>query len=153
MGNSFAGDKLKQLRQSLGWSQIDLAERIGVSGSMVSMYEGGQREPARETLMKIANELKVSMDDLVQRDDGNTPVASFNPLKNESTDFGFTISRSRRNGGMSVCFFFDNKKPALEINGRRDEFGAAYERLQPEDKIAVCKEMFRRAKEELINGM
>lgn len=152
MGSAFAGDKLKKLRQDMGWSQVDLADRIGVSGSVVSMYENGQREPARDTLAKIARELNISMDALVLHDDSGHVAASINPLRDKDVDFGFMVSRSKNNSKYSVTLYFDGFKPVLSVNGSDGDFVSLYSKLQPEDKIAVCKAMLDRAKDELIRG-
>lgn len=155
MGSSFAGEKLKKLRQDMGWNQTDLADRIGVTGSLVSMYENGQREPARQTLMKIAKEFNVSMDDFyLDSNEVQSPSNHQNPLKDPNVDFGFSISRSKRNGaGGSIMLTFERNKPILKVNGDDKDFAALYSRLQPEDKIAVCKAMLERAKDELLRGV
>lgn len=67
MSNSFAGDKLKSFRKSMGWTQSHLASYLGVSASIVSMYEGGQRAPGRETLIKMAHVFRVPMDEFSVR--------------------------------------------------------------------------------------
>lgn len=57
---------LKQLRQSRGMSQEELAEIIGVSKSTIGMYEQGNRIPkADATLKKIAEYFKISLDALM----------------------------------------------------------------------------------------
>ena len=58
-------DKLKTLRQSADLSQQDLADRLEISKSAVSMYEQGKREPNFELLLKIAGIFQVSTDDLL----------------------------------------------------------------------------------------
>lgn len=40
-------------------SQRDLAEKISVDATLVSMFETGRRQPTLETLTKIANELQI----------------------------------------------------------------------------------------------
>lgn len=50
------GDKLKQIRQSKGWTQAHLASLIGKSVSWVKLVESGQRRinnEAQETLRKV----------------------------------------------------------------------------------------------------
>ena len=58
---------LKSIRQSLGMSQLDLANSLGLERSTVAKYETGDREPALETLCKIADLLQVSLDELLGR--------------------------------------------------------------------------------------
>src|SRR3984957_18177369 len=42
-----AGTLLRQARKQAGLSQVDLAGRAGVTQSVISAYESGQRQPAR----------------------------------------------------------------------------------------------------------
>lgn len=56
---------LKMLRESKKMSQPQLAARIGVSRSMVSLYENGSRLPSFETLLRIARVFHVSTDYLL----------------------------------------------------------------------------------------
>ncbi|MEG1932516.1 MAG: helix-turn-helix transcriptional regulator, partial [Pygmaiobacter sp.] len=56
---------LKKLRERNGWSQVELAHRLGVSQSTVGMWEAGRNKPTYATLLKIAQEFKVSVDGLI----------------------------------------------------------------------------------------
>lgn len=56
---------IKLLRDERGFSQKDLAKRIGVSPSMVALYETGSRMPSFETLIRIHRVLGVSTDFLL----------------------------------------------------------------------------------------
>ena len=58
-------DVLKQLRNGMGISQQDLANRIGISKSSINMYERGEREPGIETLKTFADFFGVGMDYLL----------------------------------------------------------------------------------------
>ena len=51
------GMQIALLRISKGWSQAELARRIGVSASAVGMYEQGRREPSLGLLVHLAQEL------------------------------------------------------------------------------------------------
>src|SRR4029079_12790219 len=59
------GERLRAERQAHGLSLRDLAERLGVSPSLISQIETGRARPAVNTLYAIANELSVSIDDLL----------------------------------------------------------------------------------------
>jgi Predicted transcriptional regulator len=59
MGN-FA-TTLRQLREQAGLTQAELAEKLGVRQSAVSMYESGAREPNLTTIKEIADFFEVDM--------------------------------------------------------------------------------------------
>lgn len=59
------GMRIALLRISKGWSQAELARRIGVSASAVGMYEQGRREPSLGLLVRLAQELGVTTDYLL----------------------------------------------------------------------------------------
>lgn len=58
-------DKLKALRIQYGFTQKQVAEKIGVSPSIVSGYETGERTPSTEVLLSLAYLYKVSTDYLL----------------------------------------------------------------------------------------
>ena len=48
-----AGTLLRQARKRAGLSQVDLAARAGVTQSVISAYESGQRQPSLPTLARL----------------------------------------------------------------------------------------------------
>ena len=65
------GEKIKEYRTSLKMTQQDFAYRLGVTGASVSAYENGTRTPSFEVLVRIANILGVTTDDLLGRKTSN----------------------------------------------------------------------------------
>lgn len=59
------GLRIALLRVEKGWSQAELARRIGVSPSAVGMYEQGRREPSLALLVCLAQALDVTTDYLL----------------------------------------------------------------------------------------
>lgn len=64
------GDKILNLRKSNGWSQQELAKKIGTSGPIIGRYERGEMIPSVEVAKKIADAFNVTMDYLTD-DTGN----------------------------------------------------------------------------------
>ena len=64
MNNVFC-ERLKELRQEKNVGQVKLAESIGVSKGVISLWENGLREPSMSSLILIARFFEVSIDYLV----------------------------------------------------------------------------------------
>ena len=62
------GTRIRQLRLSHGWSQAELAQRMGVNKSVIGYYELGGRFPTCENLIKLGNVFAVSTDYLLKGD-------------------------------------------------------------------------------------
>lgn len=59
---------LKEIRQKIGLSQRDLAERSGISLRMIQKYEQGQKDINKAqatTVYKLSKALKCNMEDLL----------------------------------------------------------------------------------------
>jgi transcriptional regulator with XRE-family HTH domain len=65
-------EKIKKLRQQKGWSQTQLANKMGVRSQHISRYERGNSNPSAETLSKFAEIFGVSVDYLLSEDEENT---------------------------------------------------------------------------------
>ena len=59
------GNKIKTLRQKNKYTQAQLAERLGVTKSVISAYESGLRMPSYDILISLARIFKVSTDYLL----------------------------------------------------------------------------------------
>lgn len=55
------GERLKKLRESRGWSQAQLADKIDVSDMTISSYESNLRVPPFKNLMKICEVFNVDL--------------------------------------------------------------------------------------------
>jgi transcriptional regulator with XRE-family HTH domain len=59
------GDRLRMARAARGLSLRSLAERVGVSPSLISQVERGLAKPSVNTLYAMSRELEVSLDELL----------------------------------------------------------------------------------------
>ena len=60
--------KIKQLRKKAGWSQQKLAEKARLSYTVITKIEQGvAKRPSIQTMVKLADALGISLDELVGR--------------------------------------------------------------------------------------
>lgn len=66
------GSRLKELRTQAGLTQLQLAQRMGITKSVVSFYELQERTPSPDVLVKLAGIFRVSTDYLLGLDKRET---------------------------------------------------------------------------------
>lgn len=59
------GDNIRKLRHARGWSQAELAKKVGVSAAYIGMLERSEKEPKLSTLVRIANIFDTSLASLL----------------------------------------------------------------------------------------
>jgi transcriptional regulator with XRE-family HTH domain len=69
------GDRIKQRRNELGWTQDVLAEKAGISKSFLSDLENGKRSVGADTLLDIGRVLSLSLDYLMTAKEPETEAA------------------------------------------------------------------------------
>jgi transcriptional regulator with XRE-family HTH domain len=77
-------NRISALRKSHHLTQDDMSTTLGISRAALSHYEKGRREPDYDTLIKIADFFKVSLDYIMGRTDD--PLISLDPEIREFTD-------------------------------------------------------------------
>ena len=105
---SAVGKQIANARRKIGYTQEELAEKIGVSAQAVSKWENGHNLPDIENLMQIA-ELT------------NTPYAAL--LGDEKTDIGGLLIRNR-------LFREENMFTRMRTTARADNLSETYRALQ-----------------------
>jgi transcriptional regulator with XRE-family HTH domain len=66
-GQEGIAQRLVRLRKERGWTQVEMAQRLGVSQSVVSDYERGALRLHGELIAQVAELLAVSADELLGR--------------------------------------------------------------------------------------
>jgi transcriptional regulator with XRE-family HTH domain len=100
-----AGQRVRALREGMGLSLRDLADRSGVSAPMLSQVERGETSPTLTVATKIASGLELSLSQLLRLDEGE----------------GFSVVRAggRRRGGGARGHRYEVVTPPLP--GQRAE--------------------------------
>jgi transcriptional regulator with XRE-family HTH domain len=70
-GNGSIGPRVKALREAMGLSLRDLAERTSVSAPMLSQVERGETSPTLSVAGRIAGGLELSLSQLLRLDEGD----------------------------------------------------------------------------------
>ena len=95
-----APERIQRFRTELGYTQEDLADLCGVDASCISRWETGKWSPSAKNTLRLAQALKVSVEDLY--DNGKSEiediatkqaVAEFKELKPKERGFVLTIIR------------------------------------------------------------
>jgi transcriptional regulator with XRE-family HTH domain len=73
---SAVGRRIKALREAMGFSLRDLAERSGVSAPMLSQVERGETSPTLAVAAKIAAGLELTLSQLLRLDEGEHVAVS-----------------------------------------------------------------------------
>lgn len=68
-------ERLAALLAEHNMTQLELAARIGVTRAAMSRYVSGEREPRFVTLVRIAEELDVHIDDLISPEANSVETA------------------------------------------------------------------------------
>lgn len=63
------GQRIDSLRRALGWSQVELAKRLGVAKQTVSNWENDNIQPSVEMLVRLAKLFRVTTDYLLGLED------------------------------------------------------------------------------------
>lgn len=66
--------KLKALRIKYGYFQKQVADKVGVSPSIISGYETGERTPSTDVLLSLSNIYNCSVDYLLGKQTVEPPV-------------------------------------------------------------------------------
>lgn len=61
------GEKIREIRLAKEMTQVDLAEKLGVTQSMIGQYERSKKPPKFDTILKIAEALEVEPGELISQ--------------------------------------------------------------------------------------
>ncbi len=77
------GERIKQLRKENGMTQVDMAQKLGVTKGTVSTWETDSRVPGFETLNQMCDMFQRSLDYLMGRSDDAMPPVRTDEEQNE----------------------------------------------------------------------
>ena len=65
---SLAGKNLRHLRKSRGWTQDEMAQKLGIKRSLIGAYEEERADPRIDVLESLMEIFQLSMDELLLKD-------------------------------------------------------------------------------------
>jgi transcriptional regulator with XRE-family HTH domain len=68
------GERLARLRKERGWTQVELAERVGITQTLLSDYERGRLRLNAKLIVQFANALETTTDELLQPKGSRSPL-------------------------------------------------------------------------------
>lgn len=104
------GERLRTLRKEKGLTQKELAERLGVSASMVGQYETNVRSPKMETLKKFANSLNIDISEIIDISNVSPSLNKAVPLVSKFNDI-----LDRTSPGNDIIFSDEERKQIAEL--------------------------------------
>jgi transcriptional regulator with XRE-family HTH domain len=93
------GDRLRRARLARGLTLRTMAKRLGVSPSLISQVETGRAKPSVSTLYALANELGISLDELLFVDAVPTPPVPADAAPGDLLDLPLPNVPVQREGG------------------------------------------------------
>lgn len=82
--NLKTAERLATLRKENGYSQDQLAERLGLSRQAVSKWERGEANPDTDNLIALARLYHISLDELLLTDDVHSKETDREPIKEDN---------------------------------------------------------------------
>lgn len=89
------GRKVRERRVALGWSQSDLADRLGISFQQVQKYESGANRISGSRIWDIANVLQTPVSTFFEGLDGPSAAAETSAVEEERTFDRQTLELAR----------------------------------------------------------
>ena len=109
------GDQLRARRQALGLSLRELADRLGVTPSLISQIERGRANPSVSTLYAIVAELDLSLDELLFSERRSADLAGAAPLQSGPIQRGHERQHIRLASGVTWERLTTRSEPGVEF--------------------------------------
>lgn len=115
-------DRLRALRQTMGWSLDDLAERSHLSASTISRIETGKRSISLDVLLALADAMQVEVDSLLDIRREDDVVIRPTPT-NRSDRTTWLLSRpTESTWAMKIRLEQTDDPPKMRVHPGRDWF-------------------------------
>lgn len=120
---------IREAREAAGYSQKELADKIGVEPNTFHGYESGKHDPKSEILLKIANICGVTVDYLLGRKHG--PAAPPQKQKPAASEPDTAANIAKRYGGLDD----HGKRTVCAVVSEEERRIQALQKPDPEDNV------------------
>ena len=129
------GDRIREIRQSLGWTQDQLSKEAQISKSFLSEIENSKSDVSGDKLLKIANALNASLDYLMKgessEDDAMTKPIEIPPelskmAEENGLNYRHTITTLETHKSLMARRSSKNNKKMTKLDWKK-----LYESLKP----------------------
>ncbi len=86
------GELIAQQRRDLGFTQNELAQKLGVTNKAVSKWETGEGFPDISIIPNVASELKISVEELLAGEKNSQLAPRSDEEFNKKEDFGYKVN-------------------------------------------------------------
>ncbi|GEA16144.1 MAG: hypothetical protein PWR22_1064 [Moorella sp. (in: firmicutes)] len=136
------GERLAALRKEKALTQAEMARRLNMGQSTIAMYERNKRSPDAETLQKLADFFKVSVDFLLGRVDSPHPI-SYEPQDEKQRKTTFFLQEPGGRTFLADPLFADLFKRLSELTPQEKAKLAQYwyQALQDieKERVELCQ--------------
>ena len=108
-------ERLKKLRKDAGLTQVDVANKLGISQPAYASWERGVKKPTQDNSVKIAQVLNVSVDYLVGNSEEKTDELDNIELLFRMNSKGLT-EKEKEIFKKELIEFMEKRKKAFEKN-------------------------------------
>jgi len=98
----FLPDRLRELRNKAGYTQEELASRLGMGVRQVYRYEAGENQPGANVVSRLAKELYCTTGFLMGETDDPLPVLSMNDLSTDETELVIAYRRGQTKKALQI---------------------------------------------------
>lgn len=100
------GKNLSELRKKRNLTQLELGELIGVQPRLIGRWEQGQGKPQFDYILKLADALEVTLDQLLRGQKGTEPL-SFEIRNKKLKELCKKVDQLKKEDQEVICHFLD----------------------------------------------
>ena len=95
MKKTVIAKNFRKLRSFKGLNQTEFADLFGITRSTVGSYEEGRAEPKLDTLLKVADYFKLTVDDIIRKELTINKIAGFEYPEPERVEYNQLMNKMK----------------------------------------------------------